>query len=124
MSNITDLGLTEFAGTDLVKDLPAELNTLINGIIGKLKAKVQSGFVTVTPSGVNVYTFVHVNFATAYKAGTTPNVVVSMRGTPGSGLAVVAAANNITNTGFDCGLERSSTTATELQWVANGDITV
>lgn len=81
---------------------------------------IESGLVSITPSGVNVETSAGVTFATPFT--TVPVVTVC----PNNSLVATSvngwSVTDMTETGFAAWLRRSSTTATSLRWIALGRV--
>lgn len=83
---------------------------------GGLAQYMQSGRVTITPSGASVNTTVSITFPTTMAA--IPNVSLGLGTGVSSDLYCVAWANQTSTTGFQLTLRRGNTTATTIMWTA------
>lgn len=81
-----------------------------------LSDRVQSGTVTITPSGAGVSTTQAVSFGRPFAS--TPRVALTINTGIGSTIELVCWASAVTASGFTANLRRGNTTATTLTWIA------
>lgn len=99
------------ARTTAVTDgLQIQLNNL--GLLA-----IDSGSTSITPSGINTTTSLAVNF-TAGRFPSAPKVMVQLLTGPSGTGTVFLWVTGVTNTGFTLNINRSTTTATSVYWMA------
>lgn len=104
-------------GTDRVMDGDDAIHSLATFTDTRVGLH-QCGNLPITPSAANTTTTVAVTFPVAFPAASVPNVVLGVHATTIAPGAASWWTTNITNTGFQANVQRSSTTTLPVQWLA------
>lgn len=92
------------------------MNLHIKDNLNYLYNRVQTGTVTITPSGANTPTSQTVTFPVAFAS--TPYVIVSLASTVPGTVVTGIAGDNETTTTCRVTITRTNTTATVVRWTA------